>query len=92
MGIDNGLLCGEGSAQFSVENPDGVTVVETKVLRCGDGPITLEADITGLDSFDIVVKDGGDSPRYDVSDLAEARVIMADGTIVYLDEVSWSYQ
>ncbi len=69
---------GLGSITFHVR-VDGKTVAETAVLRGGDAPQMLTADLTGARRMSLLVSDGGDGINNDHADWAGALLVLAPG-------------
>jgi len=65
-----------GSVAFQVW-ADGKLVTQTGVIKRGDPPQQLSADVTGASLLELVVTDGGDSNISDSADWAGAQVTCA---------------
>ncbi|UCH34906.1 MAG: NPCBM/NEW2 domain-containing protein [Armatimonadota bacterium] len=88
VGVDNNYDTQgtRGSVQFSVEI-DSKEVFRTGTLRGGDEPLAVSADIPdGAAEIVLKVSDAGDGPGWDQADWAEARFVMGDGSVKWLDE------
>ena len=88
VGIDNNYDTQgvRGSAEFSVEI-GGREVLHTPVLKGGDGPAPVSIDIPdGTKQIVLKVGTTPDGPSYDQSDWADAQFVMADGSVLWLDE------
>ena len=90
VGLDRNVDGTPGSSAFHVV-VGGKDMFATKVLRPADGVQKIDVPLGGARQFDLVVDDGGDGRSYDQGDWADARVILEDGTAVWLDEMP-SYQ
>ncbi|WP_353565621.1 glycoside hydrolase family 97 catalytic domain-containing protein [Haloferula sargassicola] len=76
VGADDGAD-EQGSMVFQVL-ADGKVVFDSGVMKTGDRPKEVEADLTGAKSVLLKVTDAGDGRNYDHADWAEA-VILTDG-------------
>lgn len=87
-GIDNNYDTAgiHGTAIFSVEIA-GREVVRSGVLKCGDKPFPVDIKLPA-GTTELVLKVDGteDGLGYDQSDWADACLVMADGTVKYLDD------
>ncbi|MBN2559589.1 MAG: NPCBM/NEW2 domain-containing protein [Phycisphaerae bacterium] len=67
---------------------DGKDRFQTPVLR-PDGKVhAIDVPLSGAKSLDLVVNDGGDGRGWDQADWADARVILQDGTQLWLDDLA----
>lgn len=88
VGIDNNYDTAgtHGTAAFSVEIA-GKPVVQTGTLKCADKPYPVDVKIPeGTKELTLKVDCTADGPGYDQSDWADAKLVMADGSIRYIDE------
>jgi len=88
VGVDNNYDTQgtRGSVQFSVEI-NGREVARTPTLRGGQKAAAVSVGIpAGVGQIVLKVSDAGDGPGWDQADWADARLVMADGSVVYLDE------
>ena len=76
---------GRGSVVFLVE-VGGEEVAKSATLRGGDEPASLAVDLNGAVEFTLRVTDAGDGPWADHADWGEAKVTLADGRTLWLDE------
>ena len=67
-----------GSVTFEIWE-DGKKVAETPVLRGGDAPYALSADVSGAQTLLLVVTDGGDGIDSDHADWADAALTLKEG-------------
>ncbi len=67
-----------GSVVFLLEG-DGRELVRTPLLRGGEGPAPLHAELAGVSELVLRVEDGGDGMDYDHADWGDARLILAPG-------------
>ncbi len=88
VGIDNNDDTGgtRGSVQFSVEL-EGREVFRTETLTGGMAPVPVSIDLPA-DTRELVLKvdTTPDGPAHDQADWADARLVMADGRTLWLDE------
>ena len=77
VGIDSEV--GErGSVEFQVWG-DGRLLASSGVVKGGEAPKPLEADLAGVKTLKLVVTEGGDGKDYDHADWGEAKISMAEG-------------
>ena len=62
-------------------------VFTSQVRRRKDGPSPLDVPLNGAGEFEIRVKDGGDGRGWDQALWAEAKVLLADGTVISLHDL-----
>jgi len=88
VGLDNNADTrkGRGSIVFVVELK-GKTVFRSRVLRCGDEPVAVSVNLPE-DTKQLVLKVDAtpDGTGWDQADWADARLIMADGSALWLDD------
>ena len=77
---------GRGSVVFSVAL-GAREAFKSAVLREGMAPVSVNADLGGAAEFVLQVGDAGDGIACDQADWAEARITLADGRTVWLDEL-----
>ena len=77
---------GQGSVVFVVIVA-GREAFRSQVLREGMKGVPVEVDLAGARQFVIAVEDGGDGISCDQGDWADARVMLADGRTLRLDEL-----
>ncbi|MDI9603612.1 MAG: alpha-galactosidase [Acidobacteriota bacterium] len=87
VGVDSNrdTLGGRGSVTFRVVTDEPLW--ESALMREGAPPIEVACDLGGATAFALEVTDGGDGIACDQADWADARVEMADGSILWLDEL-----
>ena len=88
VGVDNNYDTQgvRGTVQFSVEL-DGKEVFRTPTLRGGSEPVEVTVGIPDrAKQMTLKVLDAGDGPGWDQADWADARFVMADGSVMRLDE------
>ena len=86
IGLDRNVDNTSASVRFHVEGA-GRVLFETAVMRAGDAPVVIEVPLDGLSRFDLVVDNGGDTRAFDQADWGDARVILEDGSELYLDDL-----
>ncbi|MDX9973293.1 MAG: NPCBM/NEW2 domain-containing protein, partial [FCB group bacterium] len=88
VGVDsNEQTSGQrGSVVFAVRVGDAEKF-RSGVMREGTAPLPLEVDLGGAQELTLIVEDSGDGISCDQSDWADARVALADGREVWLDEL-----
>ncbi len=87
-GIDNNYDTAgvHGTARFSVEIAS-IEVIRTDVLKCGDAPVPVDIKLPdGTRELVLKVDATEDGIAYDQSDWADASLILADGSVRYLDD------
>jgi len=82
---------GRGSVVFSVTNR-GKEIFKSAVLREGHPPVPVDIDLGGSNEFILEVGDAGDGISCDQSDWADARVELADGSVLWLGDLPISDQ
>ncbi|MGQ9732618.1 MAG: NPCBM/NEW2 domain-containing protein [Candidatus Zipacnadales bacterium] len=88
VGIDNNYDTQghRGSVQFSAE-VDGQEAFHTDTLRGGQEPVLVSIDLPEkARELVLRVDTTADGPAYDQADWADAQLLMADGSVRYLDE------
>jgi len=88
VGIDNNpnAAGGPGSVVFSLW-ADGRCLHRTETIHCGRQPVRIEIELGGATRLHLRVRNAGDGSAFDHADWAEAKVILANGQTVWLDEV-----
>jgi len=89
IGLDRNVDGTAASVRFYVVVA-GQNVFETDVVRPGDAVRSIEVPLNGAREFDLVVDTGGDTRAFDQADWGGARVILANGAAVRLDELAFS--
>lgn len=88
VGVDNNYdtAGARGTVRFIVE-VDGVELFRTEVLRGGDAPVPLRVNLPeGAREMVLKVDATEDGAAYDQADWADARLEMAGGEALFLDE------
>ncbi|HEY3397885.1 MAG TPA: alpha-galactosidase [Armatimonadota bacterium] len=88
VGIDNNYDTQgrRGSAVFTVE-ANGKELYRSGLCRGGEAPVAVKLDLQEAPTLVLRVADGGDGPGWDQSDWTEARVVLNNGTELFLDEL-----
>ncbi len=89
VGVDknDNTAGGGGSIVFSV-GADGKALWQSDVLKGGGQPgLPVSVDLAGAKDFTLEIGDGGDGISCDQGDWANARVTLADGGELMLDEL-----
>ena len=88
VGLDsNEQTAGQrGSVVFRVA-VGGKESFASPVLREGTAPVPVKVDLGGAREFVLRVGDGGDGISCDQADWADARITLADGRTMWLDEL-----
>lgn len=88
VGIDNNYDTAgtRGSVTFAVD-AGGRELWHSDLCRGGGEPVAVAVDLTGAREFTLRVGDGGDGPGWDQSDWCDAQVELADGRLLWLDDL-----
>jgi alpha-galactosidase len=81
VGVDAEIGRNPGSVTFIVK-ADGKCVAQSPVLKAGQPPYPLHADVRGAHIVELSVTDAGDGIDYDHADWCEARFTVADGAVL----------
>jgi alpha-galactosidase len=87
IGIDRNVDGSVASAAFQV-SVEGREVFATEVMRPTGEVVPIDVALNGATSFDLSVSDGGDGRGWDQADWADARVVLDDGTELWLDDLA----
>ncbi|HPS55841.1 MAG TPA: NPCBM/NEW2 domain-containing protein [Sedimentisphaerales bacterium] len=60
----------------------------TQVIRPKDGVQSINVPLQGAMEFDLIIDDAGDGRTCDQADWADARVTLADGSVLWLDDLA----
>ena len=87
-GMDNNgdTAGGRGSVVFSVV-AGGKTLFTSGILRGGDPGVSVSVDLAGAAEFTLEMGDAGDGISADQGEWADAKVTLADGSELWLDEL-----
>jgi len=77
---------GRGSVVLSVKKGDQM-LWESALMREGMDGIPVAVDLGGAREFTLMVRDGGDGISCDQADWADARVILEDGSEIWLGDM-----
>ena len=87
IGLDRNVDSMKASSAFHVAI-DGEDVFATEILRPEDGMQQIDVPLGGARQFELIVDEGGDGRGWDQGDWADARVILEDGTELWLDDLA----
>jgi len=91
IGLDRNVDGTVASVAFHVA-VDGQDVFATEVIRPSDGIRAIDVPLNGAHEFDLIVDDGGDGRGFDQADWADARVVLQDGSEIWLDDLANQWQ
>ena len=85
VGLDNNedTRRGRGSVIFSVTVNDHIAF-KSDVMTVNTPPLSVDVDLKGASSFTLEISNAGDGIGWDQSDWADARVVLEDGTELWL--------
>jgi hypothetical protein len=78
---------GRGSVVFTVAVGDAKEAFKSPVLHEGMAPVPVSVDLGGATEFNLRVGDGGDGISCDQADWVDAKVVLADGRVVWLGDL-----
>ena len=87
IGIDRHADNTPASVRFHVA-VGGKDKFATDVMRAGADPVDIDVPLEGAKEFELMVDHGGDSRGWDQADWADAKVVLEDGSEVWLDALS----
>lgn len=89
VGLDRNddTLRGRGSVVFSVTVKDEVAF-KSSVMTVKDSAVPVDVDLKGATTFVLEIGDAGDGIGWDQSDWADARVVLEDGTELWLGDMA----
>jgi alpha-galactosidase len=87
IGLDRNVDHTAASVTMHVQ-VDGQDRFHTPVLRPDAAVHVVDAAVDGATSIDLIVDDGGDGRGWDQANWADARVILRDGTELWLDDLA----
>ena len=86
IGLDRNVDDTKASCRFRVR--DGSKEVwATEILRANTAPRAINVPLEGAKQFDLIVDDAGDGRGWDQGDWADARVVLQDGSELWLDDL-----
>jgi len=87
VGLDRNVDGTPASSAFHVA-VGGKDVFATKVLRPADGVQKIDVPLAGARQLELIVDEGGDGRGFDQGDWADARVVLEDGSELWLDDLA----
>ncbi|MHB1001609.1 MAG: NPCBM/NEW2 domain-containing protein [Armatimonadota bacterium] len=87
IGLDRNVDNSVASAAFHINIGDK-EIFATKVFRPNGEVQSIDVPLKGAKEFDLIVSNGGDDRTCDQGDWGDARVILQDGSEVWLDEIA----
>jgi alpha-galactosidase len=87
VGLDRNVDGTLASVRFHV-GVGGKDVWQSELMRAGATPVAVDVPLQGATEFDLTVDVGDDTRGWDQADWADARVIMEDGTTIWLDDIA----
>ncbi len=87
IGMDRNVDNTPASSAFHVA-AGGKDLLATKVLRPADGMQKIDVPLNGARQFDLIVDEGGNGRGWDQGIWADARVVLASGKTLYLDDLA----
>jgi alpha-galactosidase len=87
IGLDRNVDNTVASVRFRV-SVDGKDVFATEVMRPNGNAKAIDIPLNGAKEFDLIVDDGGDGRSFDQADWVDARVMLQDGSMIWLDEIA----
>lgn len=86
IGLDDNVKGTLASLQFHV-HVDGHERLRTSVMKPPSVPLSLDIPVEAAREVLLTVSDGGDGRSYDQAIWADARVVLKDGQVIWLDEL-----
>ncbi|MBN2295935.1 MAG: NPCBM/NEW2 domain-containing protein, partial [Pirellulales bacterium] len=88
VGVDSNYMTkdGRGSVILSVK-VGNKELFHSEIMREGMKAVPVEVNLDGADEFVLEITDGGDGISCDQTDWADARVVLADGKTIWLDDM-----
>ena len=87
IGLDRNVDTTAASVTMHVSIGDKC-LFQTDILRPDGAVQPIDVALGGTHEFDLIVNDGGDGRGWDQADWADARVILQDGTQLWLDDLA----
>ena len=87
IGLDRNVDGTAASVMMQVST-GGRDLYATPLLRPDGGILSIDVSLGGATSFDLIVTDGGDGRGWDQADWAAARVVLEDGSQLWLDDLA----
>ena len=89
VGVDTNsqTRVGQGSVLFTVAVGDSKEAFKSPVLSEGMAPMPVKVDLGGATEFHLQVSDGGNGNSCDQADWVDAKVVLADGRVVWVGDL-----
>ena len=87
IGLDRNVAGTVASVRFHV-SVAGEDVFATDVMRPVDGVLSIDVPLDGAREIDFIVDVGPDDRAFDQADWADARVVLEDGSEIWLDDLA----
>jgi len=87
IGLDRHVDGTPGSVRFHV-SVGGQDLFATDVIHPGAPAQSVDVPLSGAREFDLTVDDAGDGRGWDQGDWADARVVLEDGSVLWLDDLA----
>ncbi len=87
IGLDRNVDNTPASVRFHV-SVGGKDKFVTDVMKAGARPVDIAVPLDGAKEFELIVDNGGDGRGWDQADWADAKVVLRDGSEIWLDELS----
>ncbi|MCX7424026.1 MAG: NPCBM/NEW2 domain-containing protein [Planctomycetia bacterium] len=87
IGLDRNVDNTAASVRFHV-SIDGKDVFATDIIKAGTAPKAIDVPLSGATSFELTVDVGGDDRGWDQADWADAKVVLQDGSELWLDDIA----
>jgi alpha-galactosidase len=86
IGLDRNVDNTAASGRFHVAI-GGKDALTTDVMKAGAVPKAIDAPLGGANEFELIVDDGGDGRAFDQAGWADAKVVLRDGSEIWLDDL-----
>ena len=86
VGLDRNVDNTKASCRFLVR-AGNKNVFATEILRANAAPRAINVSLEGAKQFDLIVDDADDGRGWDQGDWADARVVLQDGSELWLDDL-----
>ena len=87
IGLDRNVDNSAASVRFHV-SVDGKDLFATDIIRAGDAPRAIDVPLGGARSVELIVDVGGDDRGWDQADWADAKIVLEDGSELWLDDIA----
>ncbi len=87
IGLDRNVDGTPASVRFRIAAA-GQELFATEVIRAGAPVQSLDIPLAGAREIELTVDEGGDGRSFDQADWADARVVLEDGTTLWLDDLA----